>query len=54
MMALHLGAGDGIPSIAKDVAITAANGNCFHILLDFELLKSHMPFYQSGLGDQLE
>ena len=39
---------------AEDQAIAAAYGNRFCIPLDFELLESHMPFYQSGLGDRLE
>ena len=39
---------------AEDAAIAAAFGNRYHIPLDFELLESHMPFYQSALGDRLE
>ena len=38
----------------KDAAIAAAFGNRYHVPLDFELLESHMPFYQSALGDRLE
>ena len=38
----------------KDEAIAGAYGNRFCIPLDFELLETHMPFYQAGLGDRLE
>ena len=37
-----------------DEAIADAYKNRFCIPLDFELLESHMPFYQAGLGDRLE
>ena len=37
-----------------DQAIANAYGNRFCIPLDFELLETHMPFYQAGLGDRLE
>ena len=39
---------------AGDEAIAEAYKNRFCIPLDFELLESHMPFYQAGLGDRLE
>ena len=39
---------------AGDEAIADAYKNRFCIPLDFELLESHMPFYQAGLGDRLE
>ena len=39
---------------AEDQAIAGAFKNRFCILLDFELLETHMPFYQAGLGDRLE
>ena len=38
----------------EDEAIADAYKNRFCIPLDFELLESHMPFYQAGLGDRLE
>ncbi|KAL4237826.1 hypothetical protein ACF0H5_002538 [Mactra antiquata] len=38
----------------QDEAIAKAYGNRFCIPLDFELLETHMPFYQAGLGDRLE
>ncbi|MEW8585221.1 MAG: hypothetical protein AB2531_05600 [Candidatus Thiodiazotropha sp.] len=41
-------------SVAADKAIVDAFGNRFYIPLDFELLESYMPFYQSALGDRLE
>lgn len=40
-------------SVAKDVAIGTAYGNLFCIPLDFELLSSHTPFFQSELKDRL-
>ena len=39
---------------AKDTAVAKAFGNRFYIPLDFELLESHMPFFQSAFGDRLE
>lgn len=39
---------------AKDAAIAKAYGNRFYIPLDFELLESHMPYFQSAFGDRLE
>lgn len=38
----------------EDQAIAKAYGNRFCIPLDFELLETHTPFYQAGLGDRLE
>ena len=37
----------------KDVAIGTAYSNLFCIPLDFEILESHMPFFQSELHDRL-
>ena len=37
----------------QDQAIALAYNNRFCIPLDFEMLRDHMPFYQSGLGDRL-
>jgi hypothetical protein len=51
---LRVGAGDGNAAVAADQAVSNAYGNRFYIPLDFELLESHMPFYQSALGDRLE
>ena len=51
---LRLGAGDGNTAVPEDQAIAEVYGNRFHIPLDFELLETHMPFFQSGLGDRLE
>ncbi|GFR75267.1 hypothetical protein ElyMa_002183300 [Elysia marginata] len=51
---LRVGAGDGDESAAADQAIKSAYGKRFTIPLDFELLESLMPFYQSALGDRLE
>ena len=36
-----------------DKAIARVYKNRFCIPLDFELLETHMPFYQAGLGDRL-
>ena len=51
---IRINAGDKDASVAVDKAIAVAFGNRFCIPLDFELLESHMPFYQSALGDRLE
>ena len=51
---LRLDAADGDATKTEDAAIKTAYGNRFHVPLDFELLESHMPFYQSALGDRLE
>ena len=40
-------------AVAADVAIGTAYQNLFSIPLDFELLSSHMPFFQSELKDRL-
>ena len=50
---LRINANNG-DQISEDLNIAQAFGNRFHIPLDFELLESHMPFYQSALGDRLE
>ena len=50
---LRLGAGNGVANVAA-AAIKTAYGSRFYVPLDFELLESHMPFYQSALGDRLE
>ena len=47
-----MGAEDGDRAVVEDSA--TAYGIRFYILLDFELLESRMPFYQSALGDRLE
>ena len=54
MLKLRVSAGDGNQAQAEDKAIADAYGNRFAIPLDFELLESHMPFFQSALGDRLE
>ena len=51
---IRVGAGNKDETETEDAAIALAFGNRFHILLDFELLETHMPFYQSALGDRLE
>ena len=54
MLKLRVGAADGDAVVWIDKAIADTYGNRFYIPLDFELLESHMPFYQSALGDRLE
>ena len=49
-----VGAGNKDETETEDAAIALAFGNRFHIPLDFELLETHVPFYQSALGDRLE
>ena len=51
---LRVGAEDGVATKTQDNAIATAYGNRFCIPLDFELLVSHAPYYQSALGDRLE
>ena len=51
---LRVGAEDANRAVVEDSTISTAYGNRFYIPLDFELLESHMPFYQSALGDRLE
>ena len=51
---IRVGAGNGDSSVVADKAIADAFGDRFFTPLDFELLESHMSFYQSALGDRLE
>ena len=51
---IRVGARNKDETETEDAAIALALGNRFHIPLDFELLETHMPFYQSALGDRLE
>ena len=51
---IRIDAGDKDVSVAADKAIANAFSNRFYIPLDFELLESHMSFYQSALGNRLE
>ena len=37
-----------------DKSISVAFGNRCRIPLDFELVASHLPLYQSSLGDRLQ
>jgi hypothetical protein len=53
MLKHRVGAGDA-SSDKLHQAVAAAYGNRFCIPLDFELLETHTPFYQAGLGDRLE
>ena len=52
---IRVGAGNRDSSVVADKAIAdKAIGDRFYTPLDFELLESHMPFYQSALGQRLE
>ena len=51
---IRIGARNKDETETEDKAVADAYGNRFHIPLDFELLETHMPFYQSALGDRLE
>ena len=53
MLKHRVGAGNASTD-AEYQAIAGAFKNRFCIPLDFELLETHMPFYQAGLGDRLE
>ena len=50
---VRIGASNGVTT-AEATTIKTAYSNRFYVPLDFELLESHMPFYQSALGDRLE
>ena len=54
MLKLRVAAADGAATDAGDKAVADAYGNRFCIPLDFELLETHMPFFQSTFGDRLE
>ena len=51
---LRVGAGNKDETVAADKAIADTYGKRFYVPLDFELLESQAPFYQSALGDRLE
>ena len=51
---IRVGAGNRDSSVAADKAIADVFGDRFFTALDFELLESHIPFYQSALGERLE
>ena len=51
---IRVSAGNKDESVAADKAIADTYSNRFYIPLDFDLLASHMPFYQGALGDRLE
>ena len=53
MLKHNVGAGNA-SNDAEDQAITGAYKNRFCIPLDYELLETHMPFYQAGLENRLE
>ena len=50
---IRVGAGNGAPNVS-DTSIADVYDNRYYIPLDFELLESHIPFYQSALRDRLE
>lgn len=51
---IRVGAGNKDETVVGDKAVADVYGNRFFIPLDFELLETHLPFYQSALGDRLE
>ena len=53
-MLKHRVCADDASSNAEDKAVADVYENRFCIPLDFELLETHMPFYQAGLDDRLE
>ena len=53
MLKHRIGAGNA-GSDKEDKAIADVYKNRFCIPLDFEILETHMPFYQAGLSDRLE
>ena len=52
-MKLRINTKDKGSLTAQDVAVANTYGNKFIILLNFEMLDSRMPCYQSGLGNRL-
>ena len=50
---LRINAGNKDATSVQDKAITDAYGNKFIIPLDFEMLDSAAPYYQTGLGNRL-
>ena len=54
MTRIRVGAGNRDSSVAPDKTIADVFRDRFFTPLDFEMLESHMPFYQSALGDRLE
>ena len=50
---LRMGAGNAQAAV-PDMAIAKMYSNRFYIPLDFELLETHMPFYQSALASRVE
>ena len=52
-MRLRINAKDKDATNAQDDTIAKAYGNKFIIPLDFEMLDSAMPYYQTGLGNRL-
>ena len=53
-MLKHRVEAENATSDIEDQAIANAYKNRFCIPLDFEILETHMPFYQAGIGDRLE
>ena len=52
-MKLQINSGNKDAKNARDVAIANAYGDRFITPLEFEMLDSIMPYYQSGLGNRL-
>ena len=50
---LRINAKNKDATIAQDDAIAKAYGNMFIIPLDFEMLDSSMPYYQTGLRNRM-
>ena len=50
---LRINAGNKDATSIQDKAIADAYGNKFIVPLDFEMLDSAAPYYQSGLGNKL-
>ena len=51
---IRIGAEDKDATLAADVAVAGLFGNRFCIPLDFEILETDMPFYQTAFNDSLE
>ena len=52
-MKLRINSGDNNATNAQYVAIARKYANKFIIPLDFEMSDSTIPYYQSGLGNEI-
>lgn len=51
---LRIGASNKVVTVVADKAVADAYKSRYYVPLDFELLETHMPYHQAGLGEYLE